>query len=87
MQPSGVVLLPDQCRAARALIGWSREDLAKHSGVGASTLSAFEAGTRAPYARTLADVRRALETAGVIFISADGAGGPGVRRFKEMDRA
>ena len=70
---------PEQCRAARALIGWSRADLAERSGVAATTLAHFEVGKRAPYARTLADVRRTLEAAGVIFISGDDVGGPGVR--------
>ena len=49
----------------------------------ASTLADFEAGKRDPYARTLADVRRTLEAAGVIFISADEVGGPGVRRTRD----
>lgn len=78
---------PDQCRAARALIGWSRADLAERSGVAATTLAHFEVGKRDPYARTLADVRRTLEGAGVIFIAADEAGGPGVRRSREASIA
>jgi transcriptional regulator with XRE-family HTH domain len=74
---------PGQCRAARAIVGWSRADLAERSGVAASTLADFEAGKRTPYARTLADVRRTLEAAGVIFISADEVGGAGIRRAGE----
>lgn len=71
---------PAQCRAARAMVGWSREALAIRSGVAVSTLADFEAGKRSPYARTLWDVRRALESAGVEFIGADGDGkGSGVR--------
>ena len=69
----------EQCRAARALVGWSRSALSERCGVAASTLADFEAGKRAPYSRTLLDVRRALEEAGVQFIPADGGGGPGVR--------
>lgn len=72
-------LVAEQCRAARALIGWSRGDLSEKSAVAASTLADFEAGKRAPYARTLADIRRTLEEAGVTFISSDAGGGPGVR--------
>jgi transcriptional regulator with XRE-family HTH domain len=75
------VLEPEQCRAARAIVEWSRADLAERCGVAASTLADFEAGKREPYARTLVDVRRTLEAAGVIFISADELGGPGVRRI------
>ncbi len=42
------------------------------------TLVDFERGARNPLGRTLLDVRRALEDAGVIFIDADEEG-PGVR--------
>lgn len=73
------LITPDQCRAARALMGWSRADLAARSGVGASTLSDFEGGKRVPYARTLVDVRRALEAGGVTFIPGDEGSGPGIR--------
>lgn len=73
------VLVAEQCRAARALIGWSRGELAERSGVAASTLADFEANKRAPYARTLADIRRTLEAAGVVFIASDAEAGPGAR--------
>ncbi len=69
---------PDQCRAARALLGWSREDLAKQSKVSNATLADFEAGKRTPYGRTLADIQKALEGAGIEFISENG-GGAGLR--------
>lgn len=72
-------MLAEQCRAARALIGWSRRELSGKCGVATSTLADFEAGKREPYARTLGDVRRTLEAAGVTFIPADTEGGAGVR--------
>ncbi|NBB82689.1 MAG: helix-turn-helix domain-containing protein [Alphaproteobacteria bacterium] len=71
-------ITPDQCRGARAMLGWSRDDLATASRVSRATLADFEAGKRVPYGRTLADIRRALEAAGITFIDANG-GGPGVR--------
>ncbi len=67
-----------QCRAARALIGWSRERLAEASHVGLRTLVDFERGARQPQTRTLIDIRRALEDAGVLFLDANHEG-PGVR--------
>ena len=67
-----------QCRAARALIGWSRERLAEASHVGVRTLVDFEREARHPQGRTLIDIRRALEDAGVLFLAADHEG-PGVR--------
>jgi len=45
----------------------------------------FERGARQPYNRTLVDIRRALEDAGVIFIDAEeGIGGPGVRLKEDV---
>ena len=66
----------DQCRAARAFLGWSREDLAKRSKVSNATLADFEAGKRTPYGRTLADIRKALEEGGIEFTNGNQ---PGVR--------
>ncbi|WP_262299714.1 helix-turn-helix domain-containing protein [Microvirga sesbaniae] len=74
-------LRADQCRAARALLGWSRDELAKRSKVSNATLADFEAGKRTPYDRTLADIQKALEEAGIQFIPENG-GGAGVR-FKD----
>ncbi len=72
-----------QCRGARAMLGWSRNRLAKEAKIAAGTLIDFERGARQPYERTLADVQRALESAGIIFIDADEHGGPGVRLTEE----
>ena len=78
---------PDQCRAARAFLGWSRDELAKRSKVSNATLADFEAGKRSPYDRTLGDIRRALEQAGVQFIPENG-GGAGVRlRDRRAERS
>lgn len=38
---------PDQCRAARALLGWSQKELARLTGVSAATIRNFENGQRA----------------------------------------
>lgn len=70
-----------QCRAARALIGWSQDKLAKESRVAKATIANFEAERRSPYERTLDDLKAALEMAGVEFISENG-GGAGVRLKK-----
>ncbi len=67
-----------QCRAARALIDWSREQLATASKVGLRTLVDFERGAREPREVTVDSLRRALESAGVEFIPENG-GGAGVR--------
>jgi transcriptional regulator with XRE-family HTH domain len=76
------MLTPAQLRAARAIVGWSREKLAEKADVSAETIKRFEFRGSDPKLSTLNKVRRALEAAGVEFID-DGAksdeGGPGVR--------
>jgi transcriptional regulator with XRE-family HTH domain len=62
------VLTPAQLRAARALLGWSREDLAVKSGGGAETVKNFELRGSDPKLGTVQKWRRALEAAGVVFI-------------------
>ena len=74
-----MILDPTQCRAARGLVAWSQDQLAKHAGVGNSTVRDFEKGRRAPLDDNLSAIRRALEDAGVEFIPAKGGKGVGVR--------
>jgi len=75
------MITPAQCRAARALLGWSQQDLATSAKVGLVTVHQLEAGTSQPRHATVDVVRRALEAAGVEFIDENG-GGPGVRLRK-----
>ena len=67
------------------MLGLSRQDLADSAKVAARTLVDFETGARKPYERTLVDIRRALEDAGVVFIDENG-GGAGVRLKNRSDR-
>jgi transcriptional regulator with XRE-family HTH domain len=72
-----------QLRAARALIRWSAEDLARETALSVATVRRAELSdgeTSMTAANDLA-VRRALEMAGVEFIDENG-GGPGVRLRK-----
>jgi transcriptional regulator with XRE-family HTH domain len=73
------MITPAQLRAARALLDWTREDLAAKSGVAAVTTIGFEHGKTDPKISTLYKWRRALEAAGVTFIDPDEKDGPGVR--------
>lgn len=66
-----------QARAARGLLRWKVEELAKAADVAPNTVVRFEADKGVNMA-TLAAIQRALEEAGVVFIPANG-GGPGVR--------
>jgi transcriptional regulator with XRE-family HTH domain len=70
-----------QCRAARALLDWSQQQLATASQVGVVTVRQFEGGGAQPRPATMEVVSRALESAGVEFIPENG-GGPGVRLRK-----
>ncbi len=78
-----------QVKAARALLGWSQADLAKHSGVSAPTIGRLEAedshGPIGGRANTGAKLRAALETAGVEFTNGDAPGcDAGGRRLSEQ---
>lgn len=73
------MITPAQLRAARALVGWSREVLAKRSGVGAPTARDFEVNGSDPKQGTVQKWRRALKAEGVKFIEADEQDGRGVR--------
>jgi transcriptional regulator with XRE-family HTH domain len=69
-----------QIRAARALIRWSAEDLARETALSVATIRRAEIaeGEISITAANDLAVRRALEAAGVEFIDENG-GGPGVR--------
>jgi transcriptional regulator with XRE-family HTH domain len=80
LQPEdAMTVTPEQSRAARALLNWSRSDLAKAAGVGQSTIAKFERRERTPHASNLAAIRAALETAGIVFIEGDDTMGAGLR--------
>jgi transcriptional regulator with XRE-family HTH domain len=79
----GQPLTSAQIRAARSLIRWSAEDLARESSLSVATIRRAELAdgeTSMTAANNLA-VRRALEGAGVVFIEENG-GGLGVRLRK-----
>jgi transcriptional regulator with XRE-family HTH domain len=78
-----MILTPAQSRAARGLVAWSQDHLAKHAGVGNSTVRDFEKGRRVPFDNNLAAIKRALEEAGVEFIPARSGKGVGVRLIHE----
>lgn len=76
------MITPAQCRAARALIQWSQQQLADTAHVGVVTVRQFENSAATPRNATLEVITRALETAGVIFVAENGEG-PGVRLRKK----
>ncbi len=72
-----------QIRAARAIVRWSVEELAKIANVGVMTVRRAEAvdGSTTMLPNNAAAIRAALELAGVIFVEENGEG-PGVRLRK-----
>ncbi|MCW2240949.1 helix-turn-helix transcriptional regulator [Azospirillum canadense] len=61
-------MTPEQCKTARKLLGWSKRDLARFSGVMARTLDSWECGTHPSLERMVSMVRRAFEEAGVVLV-------------------
>ena len=75
------MLTGPQIRAARALLGWSARETAIISGISLPTIQRLEQNNSvSPTAqsRTIADLKRAFEEAGVEFIGTPD-NGPGVR--------
>jgi DNA-binding XRE family transcriptional regulator len=68
---------PDQCRAARAYLGWGRKELANRAGVDEDTVYNFEARRVVRFKivrtkpETRARLRAALVDAGLTFVGGD----------------
>ncbi len=72
------MITPGQLRAARVLLGWRQNDLAKKAGVGTGTVNRAEKGEKLPRPFTMKLLEDTLRQAGVKFVPADGEVGPGV---------
>ena len=72
------MIIVAQIRAGRSMLGWTANDLARMSGVGVATIRRLETqeGIPVSHPRTLQDLRRAFEEAGLEFIGTpeNGAG-------------
>jgi transcriptional regulator with XRE-family HTH domain len=73
-------MLAVQCKMARVALGLGIRELAELAQVAPATVSRLEAGEELK-PRTIAAIRSALESAGVIFVEENGEG-PGVRLRK-----
>ena len=73
-------------RAARALLAWSQQDLAKAAGVATSTVADFERGQRTPVANNAQAIRGALEKAQIRFLPTGAVIGPAVPAITASDR-
>jgi transcriptional regulator with XRE-family HTH domain len=83
-QEEFLMILIEQLRAARSLLGWSQTELAKRAGLSLPTVKRVEredGGGPNVSEEARNKLRATLEKAGVEFISENG-GGPGVRLRK-----
>jgi predicted transcriptional regulator len=76
-----MMLQNSQIRAARAMLGWRQEDLAKAAKTGLATIARIEQlpdGPAQGHVSTIIRIQQALERVGATFLEDDG-GGYGVR--------
>jgi predicted transcriptional regulator len=76
-----------QVKAARALLGWSQSELARHSGISEPTIARLESadGELGGRSETVQKIRAALNSSGIEFIDENG-GGPGVRLRNQIHK-
>jgi len=80
-----LMLFAAQIRAARALLDWRQDDLARAAKVGITTVRRIEAqpGPVMGYVSTVLRIQATLEKAGIQFTDEDESGGIGVRLKKK----
>lgn len=61
-----------QCRAARGLLGWSQQELAKKCDMHKQTISNFEANHGSPSKETIEKITHIFEIGGIEFIDSEG---------------
>jgi transcriptional regulator with XRE-family HTH domain len=69
-----MTLSPAQCRAARALLNWSQENLVARSKITKKTIADFERGATQPRPQTLAQLTAAFHAAGIEFLNGNEPG-------------
>lgn len=60
-----------QCKAARAFLGWSQNDLASKARVAQKTITDFERGVTNPQRRIVEDIKVIFESEGIEFSFGD----------------
>ncbi|PSH61942.1 hypothetical protein CU103_21760 [Phyllobacterium sophorae] len=80
------MITSSQCRAARALVEYSRQRLAISSGVSQEIIEMFERKLENATHEAIEALQAALEEAGAVFIPDNDSGGIGVRlKFNRSD--
>jgi DNA-binding transcriptional regulator YiaG len=70
---------PEQCRAARAWLNWTQQELARRAGVGLSTVRDFEKGERTPIPNNQLAIQRAIEAAGIKLVYREDGKAAGIK--------
>ncbi|NBX66408.1 MAG: helix-turn-helix domain-containing protein [Proteobacteria bacterium] len=61
-----------QLKAARALLDWTQQDLAKAAGMHLNVINNIERGTTNPRQQTVERLKKALENSGIVFLGTRG---------------
>lgn len=77
-------LTPEQCRAARALLGWTQDELAARAELSRGTVRGFERGQHSLHRSTARALRQVFEEEGIVLLGPDESGGIGVRRAASL---
>ena len=77
------IITAKQCKAARAFLNWSQQELAENVRVVQKTITDFERNARVPQRRTAEDIKTILEKAGIEFINDDK--GQGAKLLNKLD--
>jgi ribosome-binding protein aMBF1 (putative translation factor) len=77
-------ITPKQCKAARAFLGWSQQDLADKVRVVQKTITDFERGVTNPQRRIVEDIKTILQEAGIKF--ENDSEGQGTKLLKKFDK-
>ncbi|HEV7609961.1 MAG TPA: hypothetical protein VGO61_21690 [Steroidobacteraceae bacterium] len=74
-----------QCRAGRALIDWTQQQLSQSAAIDVQTIADFEKRFRKADETTRRRLRATLEAAGVVFIAENGGGGGARLKFSREE--
>ena len=77
------MITPRQCRAARALLGWTQVELAAEAAIGIDIVRRFERSESDTRSSGLIAIEKAIRRGGVELILAEGRKGEGVRMASE----
>lgn len=72
------VMSPEQCRAARAWLGWSQQDLVDATGIGIQAIFEYELRRRGSRIEVIAALQTALELSGARFLFDDAGNSIGI---------